>query len=841
MGMNRDMRRGMTGRFCLWLTTLTAVIGQGSRQDYERAQSLEARTANRIYHSEVKPHWEPRSSRFWYSVNTSSTAQSYLKVDAVSGTRSPLFDTERLASLLAQTTGHTQSPGSLSLASVDYDWEHDQLHFRNDGHGWTYSIRDHQLTKDTQPEVSSLKPLPTSGGHHTRRTGEPTQLTFVNHRSGLAELFWIDPEGHRRSYGKVSGGAEKTLSTYAGHVWEVVGPDAVSWGFFVAGDGINRAVLDATAPPDPLPPEAQGEPPTKHKSPDGRWALEIVDHNLHLIGTNGSREVLTTDGTVDDAYTETIEWSPDSLHAALLRTRPAQTHEVHWVESSPPDQLEPRLHHQDYLKPGDRVAIPRPYWVDIASRRVTPAATHLCPNPYELGELRWFPDSSRFTFEYNQRGHQVYRVLSVQVADGRVEPLIEETSPTFIDYSGKHFLHWNDPDHTALWMSERDGWNHLWRYDSTTGQVLNQVTRGPWVVRRVLEVVPETRQVWFMASGLRSDEDPYHQHLCRVQFDGSGFIQLTEGDGTHHVEFSPDHRYFIDHWSRVDQAPVTELRRADNDQRVLELERADIGDLLTHGWSLPERWSAKGRDGKTAIWGILIKPSNFSPERRYPVVEEVYAGPQDAYVPKAFGREVRLHALAELGFIVVQVDGMGTGCRSKAFHDVCWKNLADAGFADRIAWIRSAAASRPWMDLSRVGIYGGSAGGQNAMRALIDHHDFYSVAVADCGCHDNRMDKIWWNEQWMGWPVGPEYEASSNAVQAHKLRGKLLLMVGELDTNVDPSSTLQVVNALEKADRDFEFLVITGTGHGSAETPYGNRRRMDFLVRNLWNREPRWE
>jgi len=841
MGMNRDMRRGMAGRFCLWLTTLTAVIGQGSRQDYERAQSLEARTANRIYHSEVKPHWEPRSSRFWYSVNTSSTAQSYFKVDAVSGTRSPLFDSERLASLLAQTTGHTQGPGSLSLASVDYDWEHNQLHFRNDGHGWTYSIRDHQLTKDTQPEVSSLKPLPTSGGHHTRRTGEPTQLTFVNHRSGLAELFWIDPEGCRRSYGKVSGGAEKTLSTYAGHVWEVVGPDAASWGFFVAGDGINRAVLDATAPPDPLPPEAQGEPPAKHKSPDGRWALEIVDHNLHLIGTNGSREVLTTDGTVDDAYTETIEWSPDSLHAALLRTRPAQTHEVHWVESSPPDQLEPRLHHQDYLKPGDRVAIPRPYWVDIASRHVTPVATHLCLNPYELGELRWFPDSSRFTFEYNQRGHQVYRVLSVQVAEGRVEPLIEETSPTFIDYSGKHFLHWNDPDHTALWMSERDGWNHLWRYDSTTGQVLNQVTRGPWVVRRVLEVVPETRQVWFMASGLRSDEDPYHQHLCRVQFDGSGFIQLTEGDGTHHVEFSPDHHYFIDHWSRVDQAPVTELRRADNGQRVLELERADIGDLLTQGWSLPERWSAKGRDGKTDIWGILIKPSNFSPERRYPVVEEVYAGPQDAYVPKAFGREVRLHALAELGFIVVQVDGMGTSCRSKTFHDVCWKNLADAGFADRIAWIRSAATTRPWMDISRVGIYGGSAGGQNAMRALIDHHDFYSVAVADCGCHDNRMDKIWWNEQWMGWPVGPEYEASSNAVQAHKLRGRLLLMVGELDTNVDPSSTLQVVNALEKADRDFEFLVITGTGHGSAETPYGNRRRMDFLVRNLWSREPRWE
>lgn len=840
--MNPEMPKWRIGWFSLWLTTLTAVVGQGSRSDYERAQSLEQRTANRVYRSEVKPNWAPGSSWFWYGVNTSSNSHSYFKVNPVSGTRSPLFDSERLYSLLAKATGHTNGTGAAFLASVDYDWENARLHFRNEGGGWTYSIREDQLTKDITPEVSTLKPLPTSGGLlHTRRTGESTQLTFVNRRGGSAEVFWIDPEGRRRSYGRVTEGTEKTLSTYAGHVWEVVGPDGTSWGFFAAGEGANRAVLDATPLPETPQPEAHPDAPARHSSPDGRWAMEIVNHNILLTGTNGTREVLTTDGTVDDAYTDTIAWSPDSLHAALLRTRPAQSHEVHWVESSPPDQLEPRLHHQDYLKPGDRVAIPRPYWVDVASRRVTPVATNLCPNPYELGELRWFPDSSRFTFEYNQRGHQVYRVLAVDVANGRVEPVIEETSPTFIDYSGKHFLYWNDRDHTAFWMSERDGWNHLWRYDSSTGKVLNQVTRGPWVVRSIVEIVSETRQVWFMASGLRAGEDPYHQHLCRVQWDGGGFVQLTEGDGTHQVEFSPDHRFFVNHWSRVDHSPVTELRRADTGQRVMELERAETGDLLASGWSLPERFAAKGRDGTTDIWGILIKPSNFSPDRHYPVVEEVYAGPQDAYVPKAFGREVRLHALAELGFIVVQVDGMGTSCRSKAFHDVCWKNLADAGFADRIAWIRAAASTRPWMDLSRVGTYGGSAGGQNAMRALIDHPDFYKVAVADCGCHDNRMDKIWWNEQWMGWPVGPEYEASSNAVQAHKLKGKLLLMVGELDTNVDPSSTFQVVNALEKADRDFEFLVITGTGHGSAETPYGNRRRMDFLVRNLLGREPRWD
>ena len=316
---------------------------------------------------------------------------------------------------------------------------------------------------------------------------------------------------------------------------------------------------------------------------------------------------------------------------------------------------------------------------------------------------------------------------------------------------------------------------------------------------------------------------------------------LTEGDGTHKVEFSPDRRWFIDTRSRVDLAPVTELRRADDGRLVVELERGDAGALLAAGWTVPERFVAKGRDGTTDIHGIIVKPSRFDPAKRYPVIEEIYAGPHGAFVPKEFSRLNRQHALAELGFVVVQMDGMGTSQRSKAFQDVCWKNLADAGFPDRKPWIRAAAATRPWMDLSRVGIYGGSAGGQSSTRALLDHGDFYKVAVSDCGCHDNRMDKIWWNEQWLGWPVGDAYKRSSNVEDAHKLTGKLLLIVGELDTNVDPASTLQVVDALEKADKDFELLVMTGAEHGAAESPYGIRRRMDFFVRPLLGREPRWE
>ncbi len=271
------------------------------------------------------------------------------------------------------------------------------------------------------------------------------------------------------------------------------------------------------------------------------------------------------------------------------------------------------------------------------------------------------------------------------------------------------------------------------------------------------------------------------------------------------------------------------------------MEKPTLEPLVATGWRCPEPFVAKGRDGVTDIYGIIYRPTNFDPAKKYPVIENIYAGPQDSFVPKAFERLNDKMRLAELGFIVVQIDGMGTSNRSKAFHDVCWHNLGDAGFPDRILWMKAAAAKEPAMDLTRVGIYGGSAGGQNALRGLEAHGDFYKVGIADCGCHDNRMDKIWWNELWMGWPIGPWYAEQSNVTNAKDMNGKLLLIVGELDTNVDPASTMQVVNALIKADKDFELLVVPGSNHGASENPYGKRRRMDFFVRNLLHVEPRHE
>jgi len=581
-------------------------------------------------------------------------------------------------------------------------------------------------------------------------------------------------------------------------------------------------------------------PSRRNESPDGKWVGFFKDHNLYLRNLDENEEfALSSDGSVEDSYSGRVFWSPDSKKVVALRTKKGDERKVCFVESSPRDQVQPRLHSFPYPKPGDRIPVSSPQLFDVSARKHIPIGNELFPNPWSVENIRWDRDSRRFTFLYNERGHRVLRVIAVNAETGETQTIIDEQSETFIDYAHKYFEHHLEDSRETIWMSERDGWNHLYLYDAETGRVKNQVTKGEWVVRGVDYVDEEKRQIWFRAGGICPGQDPYYIHYCRVNFDGSGLTVLTEGDGTHSVEFSPDRQFLVDTWSRVDVPPVSELRRAEDGKLVCELERADWTELLKTGWQVPERFVAKGRDGETDIYGVIYRPTNFDPNGKYPVIEEIYAGPQGSFVPKRFKPYHAAQATAELGFIVVQIDGMGTSNRSKKFQDVCWKNLGDSGFPDRIAWIKAAAAKYPCMDIRRVGIYGGSAGGQSAMRALLAHGDFYRVAVSDCGCHDNRMDKIWWNELWMGWPVGPHYEEQSNVTQAHKLEGKLLLIVGEMDKNVDPASTMQVVNALIKADKDFDLLVIPGTGHGAGGTPYGRRRCRDFFVRHLLGVEPR--
>ena len=819
------------------------VWAQGTRSDYERALNLSETTANKVFKDRVTAHWLEDNKRFWYRNDLPENKREFIFVDTEKGIRQHAFNHERMATSLAKATNQEIEAEKLAIDRLIFDETGSSLTFSYNNSWWKCDLSSYEIEATSRDEraISSLEPLRRL--RSSRRTGEETSITFINRTKKDIEIYWIDSERQRKHYATVAAGDQHRQHTFAGHVWLVTDKEGKTLVTFMAEEEAADAVVDEETIREAANRREQRgprSPRSQAKSPDGKWSASIRDYNLYVQNLETDEEIaLTEDGTEEDAYSDRFHWSPDSTKLLVLRTRKGDERKVYLIESSPDDQLQPKLHNYSYLKPGDQIPIHKPHLFHISDKRHIAVPDELFPNPWSISDIRWSPGSGRFSFLYNQRGHQVLRIISVDTTTGQPHAVIDEQSETFIDYSGKRFSHYIDDANEIIWMSERDGWNHLYLYDSETGNVKNQITKGPWVVRRVENVNEEKRQIWFQAGGIRPEQDPYYIHFCRVNFDGTGLVVLTRSNGTHNITFSPDRRFFLDRWSRVDLPPVTELRSTDDGKLIFELERADWSMLLATGWRAAERFVAKGRDGKTDIFGIIIRPSNFNPGKTYPVIEKIYAGPHGAFVPKSFGLQTREHAIAELGFIIVQMDGMGTSRRSKVFHNVCWKNLGDSGFPDRILWMKAAAVKYPYMDLTRVGIFGGSAGGQSALCGLLTHGDFYKVGIADCGCHDNRMDKIWWNELWMGWPIGPHYEEQSNVTQAHKLQGKLLLTVGELDRNVDPASTMQVVDALIKADKDFDLLIVPGRGHGVGETPYASRRRMDFFVRHLLGVEPR--
>lgn len=581
--------------------------------------------------------------------------------------------------------------------------------------------------------------------------------------------------------------------------------------------------------------EKGGAPVT---SPDGKYVAFIKNDNICVREVATGKETqLSQDGTPGNYYSSYIQWSPDSKLVAAFRIRPAQKRYVYYVESSPADQLQPKLHKQEYAKPGDELAfkVPCIYGVENGKRLIP--STDLFSHQYEIYALQWNSDSKGITFEYNERGHKVYRILEVSAEDGSVRPLIEEKEDKYVNYP-RIFRHFLADGKRIIWSSERDNYNHLYMYDRATARPTHQITKGEWYVREVQYVDEENQQIYFSANGMNKDEDPYLIHYYRIGFDGKGLTALTPEEGMHKAWYSSDYKYLVDVYSKVDQAPVAVVRSAADGKIVMPLEKANIAQLTANGWKAPEVFTAKGRDGKTDMWGIIYRPSNFDPAKKYPVIEYIYSGPGDQYVPKTFSSyNWWMTSLAELGFIVVQVDGMTTSFRSKEFEEVCYKNLKDAGLPDHIAWIKAAAQKYPYMDIDRVGIFGCSAGGQESTTAVLLHPEFYKAAYSACGCHDNRMDKIWWNELWMGYPVDDSYKECSNVENAHLLQRPLMLVVGEMDDNVDPASTMQVVNALIKANKDFELVVIPGAHHTMGED-FGEHKRYDFFVRNLMGVNP---
>jgi dipeptidyl aminopeptidase/acylaminoacyl peptidase len=573
----------------------------------------------------------------------------------------------------------------------------------------------------------------------------------------------------------------------------------------------------------------------KSLSPDGKSEIIIKGGNLYVIDvTSKAESQLSSDGSVDKPYGN-FAWSPDGKMIIAYKTDPKEIKKVHYVLSSAPGTTRGQLHSREYAQPGDDFTSYQPYIFNV----LTKTSTQVDTDPIDFfgpQALHWrFNNSNYYTYERVDRGHQRFRVIEVDVTTGKTKNIIDEKTNTFI-YEDRIYTSYLPETNEMLWTSEQNGWRHIYLVNTITGKQ-TQITRGNWVVRDVDSVDTKKRQVWFRASGMNTGEDPYFIHYYRINFDGKGLINLTPEAGNHKLSFSPDRRYYIDTYSQVNIPPVSILKITANAGKITEIEHGDPAPYLATGVKLPEVFVAKGRDGQTDIWGIVCQPSKMDPTKTYPVIENIYAGPHDSFVPKNFMPASEMQSIAELGFIVVQIDGMGTANRSKVFHDVCWKNIVDSGFPDRILWIKAMAEKYKNADISKVGIYGTSAGGQSSTCALLSHPEFYKVAVSSCGCHDNRIDKQWWNEQWMGYPVGPHYGEQSNITNAAKLQGNLFLIVGEADENVPPESTYRLADALIKANKNFDLLMIPGMGHSDGGI-YGRRRKRDFFVKHLLHAEP---
>ncbi|TKJ35891.1 peptidase S9 [bacterium (candidate division B38) B3_B38] len=616
--------------------------------------------------------------------------------------------------------------------------------------------------------------------------------------------------------------------------------------------------------------------PDELPSPDGRWIAFVKNFNLYVRSADTGEEIqLSHDGEALYDYATPLPspdlevmvkegklvgkvrvaaiWSPDSKKLLSHRIDQRNIGRFHLLQSVPPEGgLRPVLYSYAYPLPGDKVVpVAELVIFDVEKRAQVAVDSEPLPLLYygsplmgwsrAYNRIQWSEDSHRIYFPHIERGYKALKLRMTDAETGQAQTVVEERAATYMDSYVSWKVRIMNGGSEVIWFSERDGWGHLYLYDGKTGELKNQITKGQWVVREVLHVDEKGRWVYFTAGGREEGRDPYYRHLYRIKLDGSHLELLTPEDAEHEVTFSPTGRYFVDTYSRVNMAPVSVLRGSPDGGIVRELEKADLELLLAMGWWWPEPFRTKARDGKTDIYGALFRPSNFDPEKKYPVLDYIYGGPSSVQTPKALNDRGTLwdaQAIAELGFLVVTIDGLGMPYRSKAFHDVSYKNLGDAGIEDHIAALRQLATRYSYIDLSRVGIFGHSAGGYSSTHAILAYADFFKVAVSSAGNHDHRLDKAVWIEHYMGSEVEDHYREQANSTIAHQLKGKLLLVHGDLDQNVHPYSTIQLVDALIKANKDFDLLIFPNRNHSLGRDPYFIRKRWDYFVKHLLGVEP---
>ena len=604
-------------------------------------------------------------------------------------------------------------------------------------------------------------------------------------------------------------------------------------------------------------------------SPDGRYAAFIRDHNLWVkdLTTNDDRQ-LTTDGIEDFGYATNnagwtqspapvLLWSPDSRKIATFQHDSRGVSEMHLVTTT---AGEPQLQSWRYPLPSDSVIFRiHRVIIDVETPRVvrldmppdahrSTISDHVADGSRFL-DVEWFPDASRLAFVSSTRDHRKATFRVADASTGAVRTVFEETSPTQIQsgFAGLGTANWRllPESNEVLWWSQRDDWGHLYLYDLNTGALERQITSGAWNVAELMHVDTDDRVLYFTGMGREQGRDPYFQHFYRVGLDGRGLRLLTPENANHSVSLSPDGDYFVDTYSTPVEPPVTVVRRArDGDLRV-ELERADISRLVAAGWKPPQPITVKARDGVTDLYGLMFTPTQLDSTRQYPIVNYIYPGPWSGSVgSRSFSPARGDHqALAELGFIVVAIDNMGTEYRSKSFHDAYYGDMADNGLPDQIAGMRQLADRYGFIDIDRAGIWGHSGGGFATAAAMFRHPDFFKVGVSQAGNHDNRVYEDDWGERFMP-PLQSEngeeiWEAQANQLVAGNLQGKLLLAHGAMDDNVPPYNTYLVVDALIKANKDFDLIIFPHQRHGfGVDNNYMMRRRWDYFVKHLLGAEP---
>ncbi|MFZ2054123.1 MAG: DPP IV N-terminal domain-containing protein [Candidatus Aminicenantales bacterium] len=785
--MKRKIRSGrwtllflLVGFFFLITAVASGRSGETLRSltaaDYAQAEKfMPYNVTSLVLRAAVRPTWLP-GDRFWYRNSLGNEGSEFMLVDPQRRTRAPVFDQAKVAAALSAAMGKTYDATHLPFTTFDLSADGKTITFNAEGKRWSCDLKG-----------KSLKPI---------ERGEAA------------------PPERRRGEGRRFG--------------------------------------------------ADGRPEVL--SPDGRFAAFIRDDNLWIREVStGTEKQLTTDGLKNYGYATdnagwtksdrpVVSWSPDSRKIATFQQDQREVGEMYLVETK---VGHPVLQAWKYPLPGDKI-------MSMIERIVIhvdgPRTVRLKMPPDQhrstftddiksrgggMEDVQWSPDGKRLVFVSTSRDHK-HEVLRLADPDtGEVRDVLEEKVETYFE-SGNGRANWRflAASNEVVWFSERDNWGHLYLYDLETGQLKNRITAGEWPVIQLLQVDEENRRIVFLGAGREKDRDPYFRHLYSVGLDGRDLRLLTSEDADHQVSLSPSGRFFIDSYSRPDVPPVSVLRDAAG-KLLLTLEKADISALLATGWKPPMPFTVKARDGVTDLYGMMFRPTNFDPAKKYPIINNIYPGPQSgsvrsrSFLPASGDAQ----SLAELGFIIIQLDGMGTPGRSKAFHDAYYGNMGDNTLPDQVAGMKELAERHPWIDIDRAGIYGHSGGGYATCDAMFRYPDFFKVGVSQAGNHDNRGYEDDWGEKWQGLLVShpdgtSNYDSQANQNFAKKLKGKLLLAHGTMDSNVPPYNTLLVVDELIKANKDFDLILFPNRGHGFGNEPYMVRRRWDYFVRHLLGAEP---